>query len=231
MTNIDDVAQTLAEYERLAITSGEWEGIDAPDFSNDGDAWVQAWSPRETDDHPEFARTVVYRKGMRPIVVVVSWAESVPADETWRALWLAKPMKLFGAYVLRAALRRAFREVIGDRVEPDESAPRVDAPEPELHDWDHLIAIAATVEVLDGHWAQMRMVRARTAAREVAYLARREQLAAAAWEPVPARDLSADELAHHHAFFGHGPKAPQYHQPPQNRAARRASARKKGGRR
>ncbi|WP_314429627.1 hypothetical protein [Microbacterium lacticum] len=235
MTNIDDVAQTLAEYERLAITSGATVQIDPPEFSTDGDHWL----PIVGELTPRWARATVHRDGIAT-TVYASWDESLPVETAqtedgrlWRDIWEQKPMQRFGSFIVRAALRRAFREVIGDRVEPDEDAPRVSAPESAVDrtDWDAQIEDAADVAALEQIWRDMRPARARTGAREVAYLARRAQLAAAAWEPAPARDLSADELAHHHAFFGHEPKAPQDHQAPQNRAARRASARKKGGRR
>lgn len=116
------VQQTLAEYERLAIGTGEWNGTDAPEFSNDGEHWSTAWMRVEhEDEHPVFARATVYRKGVkRPIVVVIRWEEALPAVDDWRALWLRKPVALFGAFALRAALRRAFRDAIGDQHGPDE---------------------------------------------------------------------------------------------------------------
>jgi len=114
--------QTLAEYERLAIGTGEWKGTDAPEFSDDGETWTTAWGPvgRGADENPVFARATVYRKGVRPIVVVIRWDEALPAVDFWRDLWLRKPVTLFGAFALRAAYRRAFRDVIGDQYAPDE---------------------------------------------------------------------------------------------------------------
>ncbi|MFF2493220.1 hypothetical protein [Agromyces sp. NPDC058064] len=118
---VDDVQQTLSGYERLAIETGEWNGTDAPEFSADGVEWTTAWLPFEEGDHPLLSRATVYRKGVRrPIVVVVRWDEALPAIDEWRDLWLRKPVALFGAYALRAALRRAFRDVIDDRPAPDE---------------------------------------------------------------------------------------------------------------
>jgi hypothetical protein len=123
------VQQTLAEYERLAIGTGEWNGTDAPEFSHDGETWSTAWARDtdgllveiDTDEHPVFARATVYRKRVkRPTVVVVRWDESLPADDHWRTLWQRKPVTMFGAFALRAALRRAFRDVIGDQYGPDE---------------------------------------------------------------------------------------------------------------
>jgi len=128
--NVEAVQQTLAEYERLAIGTGEWNGTDAPEFSDDGVTWTTAWGPIEPVSaellpefirHPVFARATVYRKGVkRPVVVVIRWDEALPAVDPWRALWLRKPVALFGAFALRAALRRGFRDAIGDHHAPDE---------------------------------------------------------------------------------------------------------------
>lgn len=119
---VDAVQQTLADYERAAIETGEWNGTDAPEFSDDGVTWSTAWAPGpEEYATPTFARATVYRKYVkRPVVVVVRWDEALPADDEWRALWMRKPVALFGAFALRAALRRAFRDVIGDHHAPDE---------------------------------------------------------------------------------------------------------------
>lgn len=117
----ESVQQTLAEYERLAIGTGEWNGTEAPEFSDYGTAWSAAWMPSEGQEHPTFARATVYRKGIkRPIIVVIRWDEALPAVDEWRDLWMRKPVALFGAFALRAALRRAFRDAIGDQRGPDE---------------------------------------------------------------------------------------------------------------
>lgn len=115
-TAVEQVQQTLAEYERLAIESGATVRIDPPEFSDDGEVWRPLWLAA---DPPSAARVTVYRNDV-PTTVYQSWEESVPAVDEWRELWMLKPMKLFGAYTARAALRRAFRDVIGDRREPDE---------------------------------------------------------------------------------------------------------------
>ncbi len=235
MTNIDDVAQTLAEYERLAITSGAKVQIDPPEFSTDGDHWL----PIVGELTPRWARATVHRDGT-PTTVYASWDESLPIETAqtddgrlWRDIWEQKPMQRFGSFVVRAALRRAFREVVGDRVEPDEDAPRI--PEsasaaPAARDWAAEYAAATTVDELDGIRRAARAARENTLELQDLWSARRAELAAAAWTPAAAPDLTADEIARHHAFFGHEPKAPQDHQLPVNRAARRASARKKGRR-
>lgn len=220
--NIDDVAQTLAEYERLAISTGATVQILPTKFSADGETWVKFWVAAEP---PALARAGVLRDGTLTERYVV-WAESLPAEESWRALWLAKPTKLFGAYADRSALRRAFRDAIGDRREPDEQNGPLAPVDPAL-DWDAEIVAAVTVEALHELHARMKRARAVTVAREAAL---QDQLAivqrttpADAWaaadepsapEPTPdARPATSDYL------------------PPQNRAARRKAARKKGARR
>ncbi|MCC2030645.1 hypothetical protein [Microbacterium allomyrinae] len=129
MTNdptTDDVAQALAEYERLAIGTGARVGFGAPEFAAADGIWSQAWLP---ETPPVAARAVVTRDGAATTVVRL-WRDALPADDAWRALWEQRPMPLFGAYVRRDAIRRAFRDVIGDRREPDEVAPPVKAPAP-----------------------------------------------------------------------------------------------------
>jgi hypothetical protein len=133
--NVDAVQQTLAEYERAAIGTGEWKGTDAPEFSEDGETWSTAWLPKGQLDpnldvwigFPALARATVHRKGVRPVVVVIRWNEALPAVEPWRTLWEMKPTTLFGAFALRAAYRRAFRDVIGDHHAPDEHHEEVTA--------------------------------------------------------------------------------------------------------
>ncbi|GAB2702559.1 hypothetical protein BKA24_001660 [Microbacterium marinum] len=119
----EDVTHTLAEYERLAISTGDAVAIGAPEFTSDGETWSALWLG---DRPPVGARVVVHRAGAATHVTR-SWVESAPADEIWLDLWTRRPMTLFGASTIRAALARAFRDVIGtDKREPDDM--RVDAP-------------------------------------------------------------------------------------------------------
>lgn len=259
MTNIDDVAQTLAEYERLAITSGAKVQIDPPEFS-DGLS-ITPWQPFWLGEHPpKVARATVHRDDVATVVYVV-WDESLPVETAqtddgrlWRDLWLAQPTKRFGSFALRTALRRAFREVVGDRVEPDEDAPRVATPA--ARDWAAEYVAATTVEQVDDIRRAARAARENTLELQDLWHQRRDELIFAsvnsgdisvnraremhgrpsvedAWAAFtePAPDLSPDEHARHVAFFGPERREPQDHQPPANRAARRASARKKGSRR
>lgn len=247
--NIDDVAQTLAEYERLAITSGAAVQIDPPQFSADGVTWMPYWL--DAENPPALARATVLRDSV-PTVVYVSWEESCPAEDAWRDLWHAKPMKLFGAYAVRAALRRAFREVIGDRREPDEGVGDPWAP-PAPRDWMVEIDLAQTEDAVRALHAEAKAARAVTPQIEAALRRRLAETLGGgdAGRPAtaPAPELSPDELARHRAFFEQLPaieltdfqrealgkwaheepsrvRAPQDHLPPTNRAARRAASRK-----
>ena len=225
---VEEFARTIAVYEAAAIKTGQWDGIDAPEFSADGVAWSKAWGGV---DAPAFARVSVYRKGVLvPYEAVIAWAETQPADEAWMQLWRRKPMTMFGAAAKRAAIRHAFRDVIGDHRDPDElvrasPGPRVDAP----RDWDAEIVGAPTVEKVDAVWSEARGARARTAAREVAYKARRQELVSEEWEPEEAPPATRDSTAPDAPSVAR--RRPQDHLPPANRAARRAHARKKRGKR
>lgn len=142
MTNptTDDVAETLAEYERLAISTGARVAFDAPEFTKYGDVWSQVWLD---DEPPAAARATVHRDGAATTVVRL-WRDHLPADDTWRELWEERPMPLFGAFVRRDAIRHGFRDVIGNRREPDEIAP-----EPVAEDRDFAAELAATKTVAE----------------------------------------------------------------------------------
>lgn len=150
-TTVEAVQQTLAEYERIARDTGEWNGGEPVEFSDDGQLWTIAWLPTEDHAFPVLAKVSVFRReDTRPTTVVVRWDEALPADEEWRALWLRKPTALFGAFTYRAALRRAFRDVIGDRREPDEviDGPTTPTtPAPSERNW---LAELAAIDTEDG---------------------------------------------------------------------------------
>ncbi|KQR90991.1 MAG: hypothetical protein J0I33_13845 [Microbacterium ginsengisoli] len=136
----DDVRETLAEYERLAMSTGAMVRIDPPEFASP-DASID-WAPWWLgDEPPQLVRVTVWRNGIQT-QVYRAWQESLPVDPVWQELWRARPMTFFGASGIRAALRRAYRDVIGDHrqaddVEPDAPeavTPEAVAPAPQ-HDW------------------------------------------------------------------------------------------------
>lgn len=130
---VDDVSQTLAEYTRLALSTGSRLEIDPVEFTADGEVWVPLWL---SDTPPAAARATVRRDGVET-VVYRRWVEALPGDESltdtgrrWVDVWLENPTERFESYVLRAALARAFADVIGDR--PDPGKPRARAVVPPL---------------------------------------------------------------------------------------------------
>ena len=222
--NIDDVAQTLAEYERLATGTGATVQILPTLFSADLETWRPVW---DADEPPAYAHARVYRDDVLTERYVV-WAESLPAEESWRALWIAKPTKLVGAYADRSVLRRAFRDAIGDRREPDEqhsmpapSALAAAEPEGAVH-WFARVDGATTIEELNAVRAEARLARAVTLPLKQRMDARRDELSGDAWT-TPA--------AHEQAPATPKRREPQDYRPSENRATRRKAARKKGGRR
>ncbi|WP_100813065.1 hypothetical protein [Microbacterium lacus] len=154
----DEVKETIAEFERAAIATGEWRGT-VVEFSDDLTVWVPFMVLTEDVTHPKYARATVCRKGVKiDTVVTIGWDESVPDAATeegmfWLSRWLKAPHALFGAAAVRAALRRAFRDVIQDRqvaeestwVSPVDSSPAPAAKEPAT-DYAALIRDAKTAE-------------------------------------------------------------------------------------
>lgn len=153
---VDDVAQTLAEYTRYALSTGSRLEIDPVEFTADGEVWVQLWLP---DEPPVAARATVRRDGI-PTVLVRKWREALPGETVltndgrlWRDIWEANPTERFESYVLRAALGRAFADVIGDRPEPGKPRPaKLDDPE----EWEPAEPAPADIEKLtDGILARL----------------------------------------------------------------------------
>ena len=186
---LEVVEHTLAEYERIAIGTGAWNGAEAPEFSNDGVIWSDAWLPTEAFPYPLLARATAYRHGVdRPTVVVVRWDESVPAIDGWRELWLRKPTALFGAFARRAAIRSAFRDVLGDRREPDEvdpPAPPAPRPAANSESWVSRIKAATTPEEVVALHADARRAREVTVFIERTIRLRLKELASAEAEGSP----------------------------------------------
>ena len=171
-------------------------------------------------------------------------------EREWGDTRSRKPMSIFGAEAERHAYRVVFADVItGLRAEaaPHEAMPR---------DWMAEFEAAETAEALEdaGKWA--RAARAFTPDAEgtrlhLAFREKRRRLLDAEAQPATeqedvgsafpigdpwapeAPELSDAERAQHRAFFGAerpGVAQPLDHQPPANRAARRAKQRRKGRR-
>lgn len=232
--------KTIGEVEHIVHASGEWDGTGPVEFSADGVEWVEAWSLTPEAGHPEFARVEVYRKGVRiPTRVTIRWSEQYPAaSEEWSGKWDRSPMRHFGRTARMVAFRQTFRDLLGDiRIEEevderDLPAPTAGTAPAAARDWAAEFLATKTIEEIDALEAEARAVRAFTpdkAGTDLHRTARnqRKALVESAWaistaEPAPAVTATEAPAVER--------PAPRDHLPPQNRAARRASARKKGRR-
>lgn len=120
----DDVLDTLREYERLARTACPSFTI-ASRFTADGETWVPVWL---SENPPAAVRTAIVRDGVTTDEYR-SWAESRPADDEGRERWDANPSTFLRAFTERAALRRAFADVIVGRRDAPSEPSLVSGPE------------------------------------------------------------------------------------------------------
>lgn len=247
MTEIAEV-KTIGEVERIVHASGLWDGTSAVEFSDDGETWTEAWRPARTvierdetsvvtevdaDSHPEYARVTVYRKDVRvPTKVTIRWDEQVPIEnEEWVANWRRSPMRHFGRTARMVGYRQTFRDILGDVAIEDEERATTPAPaEAPPRDWATELTATETIEAHAKLVQEARDLHVFSPDKPGTDLWRLQRdhgkalaLVADAWEPAPAAPPT--------------PAAPPRPQPKdhlpatQNRAARRAGARKKGGRR
>jgi hypothetical protein len=227
------VQQTLQGYLTTATKTGELRGVNV-EFTADGTTWHPLIFGLADGEHPIAARARVHREGWaEPTHAPELWGEVVPADEAWRALWLARPHVLFGAHTIRAALRRTFADVLGDRREPDDldalPAPTAPgAPEPATDvDWFARVNDATTVAELKAVRGAAREATAVTLPLKKRIDERLVELGDAAWGTIESRSEPGAPLTPEAK-----PGTPRDYLPPAgNRAARRANARKKGGKR
>jgi hypothetical protein len=190
----DDVQQTLQAYLTAATQTGELRGTHV-ELSLNGVDWADALIVPE-GEHPVAARATVHRAGwVIPTVVTELWDEVVPADESWRGLWFARPNVLFGAHALRKALVRTFADVLGNRREPDDDptgepaapAPQRTEPQPDVapRAWGEEIAHAQSLEELNEIRRAARAERAMTQPLKIAFDIRRAELQPAPVHPIP----------------------------------------------
>ncbi|MGY4859536.1 hypothetical protein [Cryobacterium sp. AP23] len=188
-TDIQEIAQTIAEYRVLAAQTGEWRGFEQS-FSNDGASWAEYLLPTEEHPHPLLASATVHRAGfVVPIRVVIGWDESLPAVDEWREAWDRSPHALFGAAAARMAYLRAFPEFIAAKPSGAErmiAPPVVEKAAPADRNWDVELDSAATVDEVASLWAAARKARAVTVPLERAFKVRRTEILAAATVPEPA---------------------------------------------
>lgn len=134
---IDDVLDTLREYERLARVATPGYTI-ASRFTADGETWVPVWLK---DEPPAAVHTAVVRDGVAT-EEWRSWKEALPGEDDMREAWLRNPATRLRAFVERAALRRAFADVIVGR---EQTPAAVETPSIEGDSWEPATAPAEKV--------------------------------------------------------------------------------------
>lgn len=232
--------KTIGEVEHIIHASGQWDGTEPVEFSNDGEHFAETWMPTEENPHPQFARVTVHRKDVKiPTRKTIRWDEQYPAaSEEWAGKWDRSPMRHFGRTVRMVAFRETFRDMLGDIVIEDEADDRVTpadappaAPATMPRNWSKEIAEAQSPELLDAIEREGRAVRIFTPDAEGTALhrqlrARRREIETEWKDAGSAWDLPAEPAAD----AAPARPAPKDHLPPANRAARRKAARKKGRR-
>lgn len=238
--------KTIGEVEHIVHASGQWDGTEPVEFSNDGEHFAETWMPTEENPHPQFARVTVHRKDVKiPTRKTIRWDEQYPAaSEEWAGKWDRSPMRHFGRTVRMVAFRETFRDMLGDIVIEDEADDRVtpadaahDAPATMPRNWAKEIAEAQSPELLDAIEREGRAERiftpdAKGTALHRQLRARRREIEDA-WKGVENAWAIADEVpacVEPAAEASAERPRPQDHLPPANRAARRKAARKKGRR-
>lgn len=244
------------ETARAAVlASGELEAFEGPHFrtGRTGD-WESVFLADDDHTHPDFARVIVTRRGQAAREIVIGWADYAEiiegddearnaAEREWVGTRGRKPMAIFGAEAERHAYRVVFADVLapllGRTVAPAAAAGAASAAP--ARDFATEIAEAETPEQIDAIDKAIRAVRGYTADKpgtdlHLLWKSRRREILDVAWKPAPAAESAADVWApvdHIERPTGEtAPRAvPRDHLPPQNRAGRRAAARKKGGRR
>ncbi|MDI9889938.1 hypothetical protein [Microbacterium sp. IEGM 1404] len=225
---------TVEQARAAVLESGQLVGLDGPYFLASEDA---EWSRLHFAEAPPLAaRVVITRRDQAPREVVIRWAEyeaQEQPDPDWNALRAAKPMTIFGSEVERHAYRVVFADVLAPLLTAtptayvDGPAPWETPAQPTPRDWRAELLGATDVEALDAVVREARAAKVFSPTQEGtdldrAWKAHRKQLLKAgaedAWSaPTPPRAVAA----------------PSDHLPPAgaNRAARRATSRKKGRRR
>lgn len=135
----------------VAERSGSYEGQTAPQWSDDGATWTDAWTGQPVEDpenagehHPRFARVGIFKRGFRePLYVVARWETYAVYDDKWdyvdgrrqkiegerslSSMWRKMPDLMLSKVAEMLALRKAFPQDLSglySTEEMDQSAPR-----------------------------------------------------------------------------------------------------------
>lgn len=136
-----DGARLVAERSR------EYEGQTAPEWSDDGRTWFDAWiGSDEPEAHPRFARVGVYRRGFREALKVVArWESYAVYQDEWKhgektgnqvlsSMWAKMPDLMLAKVAEMLALRKAFPQDLSglysteEMQQADRAAARPPAP-------------------------------------------------------------------------------------------------------
>lgn len=191
-TDFDEGFISLKDAEALVLETTQWRGTDV-EFSDDGERWSLAWLPGEGAVGPALARATVKRLVVTygrddtviatetvPTTVVVRWAEYYPEqDDAAAKRWAKLATIMLRKVAIMLALRTAFRDVLGGRLEPAEMDQAIEAPA-ERH-WPTEVAACTTVAEVEALYAEARAARAMTPTLigltlEKAFKARRAEL-------------------------------------------------------
>ncbi|WP_102191525.1 hypothetical protein [Microbacterium aurantiacum] len=249
---IEERSFTVEAARAAVLASNELEAFEGPHFraGRDG-AWDSVFLRDEEHPHPDFARVIVTRRGQAPREVTIGWADYAEiiagADEARTASereWVAtrgrKPMTIFGSEAERHGYRVVFADILAPLLGGSvrrAATPASQAAEPG-RDFAAEIRAAETVEQIDAIDTAIRAVRGFAPNKTGTDLHRlwkdrRREILDVAWAPEPEAVVADWPVDHvEDVEPGAAPRAvPRDHLAPQNRAGRRAAARKKGGRR
>lgn len=208
--NEQDAYQSIpvAVARASVLASGDLEGIEGPEFSEDGERWTPYWFGRS--EPPALGRVVITRRGQSPRVVVISWAEreaSDGEDAAWSIERSEKPMSIFGAEVERHAYRVVFADVLAPLLGPPRTVEvqRYTQAEPEvITTWDpprawHAEVAAADAVKLKALYDEARAAEALLSVEglQAAFTERQIEIATASKpQPKPAGPSPADMPKH-----------------------------------
>ena len=109
-------------YRLVAQRTGQLDGMDGPQWSADGQQWIDAWY---LEGQPRFSRCAVYRKGIaRPYVGVCRWEAYNQGNAMWTRMGPEQLAKCAEALALRRAFPAEMSELPNqpDFIDPEELA-------------------------------------------------------------------------------------------------------------
>lgn len=153
----------------VAERSGDYEGQTAPQWSDDGRTWFDAWiAGEDPESHPRFARVGVYRSRFREALYVVArWESYAVYEDVWEnnqktgekklsAMWKKMPDLMLAKVAEMLALRKAFPQDLSGLYSTEEmqQADRPVAPVQQATEArPGPVTAAEPVPVAEANWA------------------------------------------------------------------------------